>query len=176
MSILETLTLAVGLSMDAFSLSLIYGTLDINKKTRRMMSIMVGVFHFFMPIIGFKIGEVILNFVKFDPDILIGAIFTILSIQMLLSLKQEEQTKLLKSLLSIILFAFTVSIDSFSIGVGLGVLNSNIIFPSLMFALASGGFTFLGVKLGKKLQNHFGAITTLIGAILLLILGIGHLL
>lgn len=167
--------LAVGLSMDAFSLALIYGTLDLKPTIRRLMSIMVGIFHFFMPLLGYQIGELILKVIKINPDILVGIIFMILGIQMILSLKEAEKVKILTGLFSVIFFAFTVSIDSFSIGIGLGVASAKIIVPCLIFSLISFIFTYIGVFLGKKLSDMFGSITTLIGAIILILLGIIYL-
>ena len=90
MSLIVIFILAVGLSMDAFSLSLIYGTLNLPKKMQKTMSIMVGIFHFFMPLLGYQIGELILKVIKINPDIFVGIIFIILAIQMLLSLKKEQ--------------------------------------------------------------------------------------
>lgn len=175
MSLFVILMLAVGLSMDAFSLAMIYGTLDLKNSMRKLMSIMVGIFHFFMPILGYQIGELILKLVKIDPEILVGTIFIILGIEMILSLRQEEKIKKLTGLFSVIFFAFTVSIDSFSIGISFGVVNSNIILPCIIFSLVSAFFTYIGVMLGKKLSDKFGNITTLIGAIILLALGISYL-
>ena len=175
MSLIVTLILAVGLSMDAFSLSLIYGTLNLKSNMQRLMSIMVGIFHFFMPLLGYKIGELILKVIKINPDILVGIIFIFLGIEMLISLKKEEQVKLLTGIISVVFFAFTVSIDSFSVGIGLGVTNTNMILPSIIFSLTSAIFTYMGVILGKKLSDKFGSITTLIGSIILLILGISYL-
>lgn len=175
MSLFIIFTLAVGLSMDAFSLALIYGTLNLPGKTEKIMSIMVGVFHFFMPILGYQIGELILKLIKINPEILVGIIFIVLSIQMLLSLKEDEKVKVLTGILSIILFAFTVSIDSFSIGIGFGAMNTNIIIPSVIFSLTSASFTYIGVCLGKKLSEKFGNVATLMGAIILSILGISYI-
>lgn len=176
MSLIVIFMLAVGLSMDAFSLSMIYGTLNLSKKMQKLMSIMVGIFHFFMPLLGYQIGELILKVIKVNPDILVGVIFIILGIEMLLSLKKEEQVKLLTSIFSVIFFAFTVSIDSFSIGVGFGVANVNMLLPCIIFSITSAVFTYIGVVLGNKLANKFGNITTLIGSIILLILGISYIL
>ncbi len=176
MSLIVIFILAVGLSMDAFSLSLIYGTLNLKPRMQKLMSVMVGIFHFFMPLLGYKIGELILKVIKVDPDILVGIIFIILGIQMLLSLKKDEQIKILVGTISIIFFAFTVSIDSFSIGIGFGVANTEMILPCIIFSLTSAIFTYMGVILGKKLSDHFGSITTLIGSIILLILGISYIL
>lgn len=176
MSLFVIFILAVGLSMDAFSLAMIYGTLDLKSNMRKLMSIMVGIFHFFMPILGYQIGELILKVIRVNPDILVGIIFMILGIEMLLSLKKEEKVKILTGILSVVLFAFTVSIDSFSIGIGFGVANVNMLLPCIIFSLTSAIFTYMGVLLGKKLSDHFGSITTLIGSIILVILGISYLL
>ena len=175
MSIIITFILAVGLSMDAFSLSLIYGTLDLKNNMRKSMSIMVGIFHFFMPILGYKIGELILNLIKINPDILVGIIFIILGLEMLISLKKDEKLKILTGILSVILFSFTVSIDSFSTGIGLGVVEANIVLSSAIFSIISAIFTYLGMILGKKLSEKFGNIMTLLGSIILIALGISYL-
>lgn len=175
MSLIVIFILAVGLSMDAFSLSLVYGTLNLPNKMKKTMSIMVGIFHFFMPLLGYQIGELILKVIKINPDIFVGIIFIILAIQMLLSLKKEEKVKLLTGIFSVILFAFTVSIDSFSIGIGLGITNTNILLSCTIFSLTSAIFTYVGVILGNKLADKFGTITTLIGSIILLILGLSYL-
>lgn len=175
MSIPLILILAVGLSMDAFSLALIYGTLNLSDKIEKLMSIMVGIFHFFMPILGYTFGKIILSLIPINPNTLVGIIFIILSLEMLISLKKDEQVKILTNIASICMFAFTVSIDSFSIGIAFSALNNNIVLASIIFAITSGIFTYLGVALGKKLVSKFGSITTVLGGIILLILGINYL-
>ena len=62
MHALIILTIAISLSMDAFSLSLIYGTLNLKPRMQKLMSIMVGIFHFLMPLLGYQIGELILTY------------------------------------------------------------------------------------------------------------------
>ena len=47
--------------MDAFSLALIYGTQGITKKNKILLSLIVGIYHFIMPLIGVAIGTVITN-------------------------------------------------------------------------------------------------------------------
>lgn len=176
MSLIVIFILAVGLSMDAFSLSLIYGTLNLKTQIQKLMSITVGIFHFIMPLLGYQIGELILKVIKVNPDILVGLIFIILGLEMLISLKKEEQLKLLTGMFSVVFFAFTVSIDSFSIGIGFGISNINMLLPCIIFSITSAIFTYMGVLLGNKLANKFGNITTLIGSIILIVLGISYLL
>ena len=92
-----------------------------------------------------------------------------------LAVLNEEQIKILTGIVSVLLFAFTVSIDSFSIGVGFGVANVKMLLPCLIFSITSAIFTYLGVILGKRLSDKFGTITTLIGSIILIILGINYI-
>ena len=58
MSIYIIFVIAVSLSMDAFSLSLAYGTLNLKKKYIKQLSLIVGIYHFFMPLIGLLIGKI----------------------------------------------------------------------------------------------------------------------
>lgn len=176
MPIILIITLAVGLSMDAFSLAIIYGTINLDKKIEKIMGITVGVFHFFMPIIGYYLGKLILNIIRINPDIIVGVIFILLGLEMIVSIKKEEQVKILTNLTSVIFFAFTVSIDSFSTGIAFGATSTVIFLPSIIFSIISGLFTYLGLIFGKKLSTTFGDITTLLGAIILIILGIKYLL
>jgi len=173
-NILIYFVMAIGLSMDAFSLALAYGTtkIPINKKV--LLSITVGIFHFFMPKLGALIGtELLLNYIA-KANYLVGIIFLILAIEMLLS-RKEEKTGFITNMISIILFSFTVSIDSFSVGIALSLTTTDINSPCIIFALISTLFTFLGVELGSKIAYKFENKAEYIGIIILLILGIKYL-
>ena len=45
-TILTTLIIGISLSMDTFSLSIIYGTKGITKKNKILLSLIVGTYHF----------------------------------------------------------------------------------------------------------------------------------
>lgn len=171
LDILELIMLAIGLSMDAFSLSIVCGTLNLSKKVKIFLSVTVGIFHFLMPLLGNILGLFIVHYIISAPDILVGIIFTVLSIEMLLNIKElDEEKKSFKSLANAFLFAFSVSIDSFSVGIALGTHNVNIILSGIIFAITSFVFTSLGLNIGKFLTLKFGKIANIIGSVLLLIL------
>lgn len=173
---LKVMLTAVGLSMDAFSLAILYGTSGISKKNVILLSSIVGIYHFFMPILGFILGHALLNILSIRPNILVGSIFLILSLQMFFSsFKQEEVTPLSK-LTTLLLFGFTVSIDSFMVGIGLGTITNNILMPPLLFSITSFSFTLLGLVIGKILNNWFGTIATILGSILLFFLSLSYIL
>ena len=77
--------------------------------------------------------------------------------------------------LEILLFAFAVSIDSFSVGITLAKINKNYLLSALMFALTSFIFTLIGLKLGNKIETLIGKMSTVIGGIILIIIGISYI-
>ncbi len=175
MSFLTIILIAIGLSMDAFSLAILYGTLNFDYQKSLILSLSVGIFHFFMPLLGNFIGIAIFNWLPIKPDILVGIIFLIISIEMIFSLFKEEEIVDLKGLFAIILFAFTVSIDSFSVGIGLKAICNNNILAVSTFSITSFIFTFMGLTIGSKLNQKFGKLSTLIGSLVLLGISITYL-
>lgn len=172
MELLLIITIAVSLSMDAFSLSLAYGTLGIPKKQEYLLSIIVGAFHFFMPIIGMFVGASILNFLKINPDIIIFVVLALIGIQMIVeSFKEQENLKVMRTI-ELFLFAFAVSLDSFSIGLTLTNISKNYLLSAFIFAVCSAIFTFVGLTLGNKIKKSVGKMSTVIGGIVLIIIGL----
>ena len=167
--------IAISLSMDAFSLALAYGTLNLNKKDVYKTAITVGVYHFIMPLLGMKIGAILFHFLKFEPSLIVFIILSFIGVQMIIETFKKEEIKPLVNILEILLFGLAVSIDSFSIGISLNVISDNYILTSLTFAIFSFIFTYFGLILGKKINNLVGKTSTIIGGIVLIIIGIFYL-
>jgi len=162
--------------MDAFSLALAYGTINLRKKEIILLSFIVGIYHFFMPILGISLGIYISKYINAYQDLLILIIFSLIGINMILDIKKEKEEVKHMKLPQMILFGFAVSIDSFSVGIGLNNISNNILLCSSIFSITSLLFTYTGLKLGKKLNFIFGKISTLIGGITLILLGIIYIL
>lgn len=166
--------MAIALSMDAFSLAIAYGTTDIPIRKKVILSIAVGIFHFVMPKLGAYLGtELLLNYIA-KANYIVGIIFIILGIEMFVSRNDEHQGNI-TNFLSIIIFAFTVSIDSFSVGIALSLTTKTIMTACLIFAITSMSFTFLGINLGKKLAEKFEKKAEYLGILILILLGIKYL-
>ena len=171
MNLFLVILIAISLSMDAFSLSLAYGTLGINKKDKYLISIITGVFHFFMPILGIFIGNIIFNLIRIDPDILIFIILSFIGIEMIISSFKKEEVKVMK-LPEFFLFAFAVSIDSFSVGITFTRSVENVLISPFIFSLTSFIFTYVGLSLGNKIARLAGKLSTIVGGIILIIIGL----
>ncbi len=172
MVILVTILIAISLSMDAFSLAIAYGTLNLNKKDINVLSLIVGIYHFIMPLIGMFIGNFLIKYLPINIDQLTFLVLFIIGIQMILeSFKNSENVKKM-NLIEMIIFGLAVSLDSFSVGIGLKSINYNYILSALIFSFTSFIFTYLGLLFGKKINELIGKISTLFGGITLIIIGI----
>ncbi len=174
MQILIYFFLAIGLSMDAFSLALAYGTSHLQFKKIIFASICVGFFHFLMPYLGSTVGASFIAHFPLNTNLLVAIIFFLLALEMFLN-RNETSNNLITNFISIIFFAFTVSIDSFTVGIALGMTNSLIFQASTIFSIVSALFTFSGLLLGKKLFERYGKKSIYIGIVILLLLSLKYL-
>ena len=167
-----TLIIGISLSMDAFSLALAYGTQKMTKSEKITLSLIVGAYHFFMPLIGLYFGNLITKYLIINVSILVALIFSLIGLEMIISSIKEKEEKLLLSLPGFLLFGLSVSIDSLTTGIGLNAINSDSLEVAFTFAVVSATFTYVGLILGNKLNEKFGKISTIIGGIILIVLGI----
>ena len=175
MEIIFIFIIAISLSMDAFSLSLAYGTINLSKKDINTVSIIVGIYHFFMPILGMIVGIHINNLINIGENIIIFIIFSVIGINMIIeSIKEQEKVKRMK-LIEMIFFGFAVSVDSFSIGIGINNISNNFLLCSIIFSITSFVFTYIGLVFGKKLNLLIGKIAPRIGGISLILLGLVYI-
>lgn len=172
---LMTLLVGISLSMDAFSLALVYGMQKITSKDKIILAIIVGLYHFLMPLIGLKIGNYITSYVFLDLDILVAVIFGVIGIEMIISSIKEKEEKIFINIIGFLIFGLSVSIDSLTTGIGLNVINNNYLQVAFIFAIVSAIFTYVGLILGNKLNDKIGKYSTILGGIILIILGIYYL-
>jgi putative Mn2+ efflux pump MntP len=168
-------TIATALSMDTFSLSLGIGTYNLKKKQMVLFSAIVGLMHFLMPILGNLIGSSIVNLFAINSNFLLGMILMYLSISMFIDCLKTEHQHLVLNLSTMILLGFSVSIDSFTVGLGINAITNNIFLSVLTFSLCSFSFTYLGLLIGKYAKKILGTYATLLGAILLFIISLFNL-
>jgi len=159
--------LAFSLSMDAFSLALAYGTLDFSEHKKRKLSMSVGVFHFFMPLLGMAVKHYLELLFHISLDIVTFVLFIYIGITMLKDSKEECNMTLDMGIKGILLFSLAVSIDSFTVGVG---IPSFTLVAPLLFSICSALFTYIGLYLGSKLHQAFGKVATVCGGIIFILL------
>ena len=175
-AILTTILVGISLSMDAFSLSLIYGTLNITTKNKVLISFIVGIYHFIMPLLGLSIGSFLIKYLTlFNLNFLVAIIFIIIGIELIISNYKDKKIVPLENIISFLIFGLSVSIDSFTTGIGLNIINNNFISVSTTFCLISALFTFVGLNIGDKISRKYGQTATLFGGIILILLALSYI-
>ena len=96
-SFFTILLIGISLSMDAFSLALAYGMQGMNKKQKLLLSIIVGIYHFIMPLIGLSFGTLLNNINIISIDIIASLILIYIGIDLIISnSKKEDRLELTK--------------------------------------------------------------------------------
>ena len=160
--------------MDTFSLSLSLSSI-INYKYMKIIPLSVGIFHFFMPLFGNIIGINIIKIFNIVNDLVLGIILVLLGIDLLINFFKKEDITIKLSLIGVLLFSLSVSIDSFSVGIGINNITNSYYVAAFIFAIISCLFTFLGLFLGKYLNKIIGKYALLFGSFLLIILGVFYI-
>lgn len=166
--------IAVSLSIDAFSLSLAYGLMNYNKRKIIIISLTVGIFHFFMPLLGFVIGNYIFENLTINPKLILLIMFLIVILEMIKGLNEEVEKKVL-NIIGTFIFALLVSVDSFSVGIGISYEISKMYFASLVFSVTSFIFTLGGFFLGKYISGKIEKASKIVGICIMFTLLIYYL-
>ena len=165
--LLLLLIIGVSLSVDAFSVSTVIGLTNPSVKKCTITSIVVGIFHFFMPLLGNYLGISLFEYTIIKPRYVLFLVFLILSIDMFMHFFEEKPKIRPLNMIGTLLFALSVSFDSFSVGIGINYIYDNILIITSCFCIISFSFTLIGFYLGKKLSNSIGKYSFLIGSLTL---------
>lgn len=170
---IATVVMAVALGMDAFSLGLGIGMKGIRLPDVLKISSVVGVFHIIMPLLGMYTGGYASLLLGHVAVLCGGAILVIIGAHMLYSsLRGDHITYLYQhTWFGIFLFALTVSIDSFSAGISLGLFGADMLLTVLVFGLFGGIMSICGLLLGRRFNGIFGDYGEAVGGLILIVFG-----
>lgn len=174
--LLSLVLIGVSLSMDTFSLSLSMGSLIKENKYLKYFPFIVGIFHFFMPIVGNKIGLTIMNYFNLASNIVLGLVLIILGVNIAINYFKKEEININLSFISVLFLAFSVSVDSFTVGLGISDITNKYMLSSFIFSVCSFSFTAFGLLIGKYSSKFIGKYASMVGILLLILLGIFHIL
>lgn len=171
---LTVLLMALALGMDAFSLGIGVGMKGIRLAYILRLSIIIGLFHIFMPLIGMFMGHYVSSLLGHVAAFVGGGLLVLLGGHMIYSSfhGKDEMTWDTRSMWGTSLFALSVSIDSFSVGVSMGLFAADLILTVLMFGLVGGLMSVFGLLVGKKVRGWVGEYGEAFGGIILLAFGL----
>ena len=187
MGIGELLLLAVGVSMDAFAVSICKG-LAMKKATLKAgmtCGLWFGGFQALMPTVGFFLGTLFADAIQAVDHWVAFILLAIIGANMLKEAleKQEgcceccEEHNADLSPRTMFVMAVATSIDALAVGISLAMAGNVDIFTAvILIGLFTCGMSAVGVKIGNVFGSRFEKKAQLAGGLILILLGLKILL
>lgn len=190
MNLAWVLALSIALGADAFSLALAIGLVGIGKRMTLRLSLVVAIFHVFMPLGGLLLGQT-LGIVLGQFAKGIGALVLLwLGGRMLFHVwrpqpeyiplsrarKRMNQAQLPTGVslrgFGVYALAASVSLDALSVGFSLGTVDSQIGLTVLIMGTIAGIMMGSGLLLGRFVGTWLGERAEAVGGFVLVLIGI----
>jgi putative Mn2+ efflux pump MntP len=171
--LLTLMLMAFALGMDAFSVGLGMGMFRMRLKQIFLIGLTVGIFHIWMPLLGIAAGRFISGQFGTFAVYAGGILLLILGLQMFISGLRGGESPLLAPVgMGLFIFALSVSLDSFSVGLTLGIYGAKTALAIACFGFAAAILTWLGLLAGKKVQGVIGVYSEVLGGSILFAFGL----
>ena len=179
MGILELFFIAVGLSMDAFAVSVCKG-LSVKKaeiKHGLLAGLYFGGFQGLMPVIGWLLGSQFKNLIEQVDHWIAFVLLLLIGANMIReAFGKEEEADADFGVKSMLLLAVATSIDALAIGITFAFLDVNILPSAGLIAVTTFCLSALGIYIGSIFGSRFKSRAELAGGIILILIGLKILL
>ncbi len=181
MSILEILLLGIGLSMDAFAVSICKGLSAKRLQTRHYLIIgaWFGGFQALMPTIGFFLGSTFEQYITAFDHWVAFVLLSVIGAGMIKeSLSKEESNGNDSfSFKTMLLLALATSIDALAVGITFALLpDVNVPLAVCLIGITTFVCSAAGLKVGNLFGLKYKAKAELAGGIILILIGLKILL
>lgn len=181
MGFAELFILAVGLSMDAFAVSICKG-LAMKKaswKAQLCCGAWFGGFQALMPLIGYFLGTLFIDAISAIDHWVAFGLLVIIGVNMLReALGSEEETADADlSVKTMFLMAVATSIDALAVGISLAMAGvANIWLAVLLIGATTFVLSAIGVEVGNVFGSRYEKKAEIVGGVILILLGVKILL
>lgn len=175
MDFISILFLAVGLAMDAFSVSITRGlTLKCNIKYALIIALFFGGFQALMPVLGWFSGMQLQSIVSTLAPWIAFLLLLGIGLKMIYESIYSTEEDVCKSfsLKELLILSIATSIDAFAVGVTFAILNTPILTPIVIIGIVTFILSFIGVYIGKNIGHLFENKIEILGGLILIGIGL----
>lgn len=176
MNFITLLLIALGLSMDSFSVAIAIGAA---KKTRLRIILKLAVyfmfFHVVMTLAGWISGKGLQSIISgIDHWIAFGLLSVIGGKMIYEGIRDVEKGAHTKNLdiRTLMMLSIATSIDALVIGMGFAFLKISLLLATTIIGVVIFVMTCLGVVIGEKFRNFIGNKSEIAGGVVLIAIGI----
>ena len=179
MKVWELFVIAVGLSMDAFAVSICKGlsTKDVRREHMVVTGLYFGGFQALMPLAGYLLGSRFQSMIQRVDHWIAFVLLALIGANMVRE-SQGEAEHLDDSFTpgTMIPLAVATSIDTLAVGVTFAFLNVRIIPAAALIGVTTFALSAIGMRLGNVFGARYQARAELAGGIVLILMGVKILL
>ena len=181
MSILEILLLGIGLSMDAFAVSICKGlsTKQLQIKHYLIIGAWFGGFQALMPTIGYFLGSTFEQYITAFDHWVAFVLLAAIGANMIKESfsKEESETNALFAFKTMLLMALATSIDALAVGITFALLpDVNVPLAVCLIGITTFVCSAAGLRIGNLFGLRYKAKAELAGGIILILIGLKILL
>ena len=177
MGLLEIILIAIGLSMDAFAVSVTLGLSVKKPKTKEYLipGLYFGFFQALMPLIGFFVGVYFARIICHSDHWIAFILLGIIGGKMIKDSFSKDEEKVNHNSFQpakMLLLSIVTSIDALVIGITFAFLGINIYKAIIIIGLITCCISISGVKIGNMFGARYKSKAEFIGGAILVILGL----
>lgn len=176
MNLIQIVLIGVGLSMDAFAVSVCKGLKmkKVNYRHSFIIALFFGGFQALMPLIGWFIGKQFEKYiVKFDHWIAFALLAFIGGKMLWESIKSEgDSCHVSFSIKELFVLAIATSIDALAVGITFAFLKTNIWLSISVIGVLTFIIAFLGVLIGNRFGARYKNKAEFAGGVILILIGL----
>jgi putative Mn2+ efflux pump MntP len=181
MELAELLIIAVGVSMDAFAVSICKGlsVQNVRLKHAGLTALWFGGFQALMPLLGFFLGVSFADFVSNVDHWIAFILLGIIGGNMIKESFHKDEDRCVDpdfSFKTMLAMAVATSIDALAIGVSFAFLKVNIWYAVLFIGMTTAAFSGVGVYIGNIFGNRYKSKAEFAGGFILIVMGLKILL
>ena len=180
MGIIQLLILAVGLSMDAFAVSICKG-LSIRKLKLRqalVVGVWFGTFQALMPAVGWLLGSAFTDLIVSVDHWIAFVLLSLIGGNMIRESfsREEEETDPSLAPMTMLLLAVATSIDALAVGITFAFLRVDVLPAVTLIGVCTFLISAAGVKIGNVFGSRYKSGAELAGGVVLVLIGVKILL
>ncbi|MEI5909075.1 manganese efflux pump MntP family protein [Bacillus spongiae] len=171
--LITLIIMAFALGMDAFSIGVGMGMFQLRLRQIVYIGITVGMFHVVMPLGGILAGQFLSSTFGTLASFVGGALLMLLGLQMFWASFQEADESVITPVGGgVFIFALSVSLDSFSVGLTLGIYGARVVLAIMCFGIIATMLTWSGLLIGQKVGGWLGRYSEALGGMILFFFGV----
>lgn len=177
MELASVILIAFALAMDAFAVALSTGAYLVKVDARQTfrLSFHFGLFQFLMPIIGGFAGTQVTHLFTAIDHWIAFLLLGYIGFRMIRSSMQHHGNGVKSDVTrgsALIALSLATSMDALAVGLTFSMINSSIVYPSVVIGIVASGMTIAGLRLGERFSLLLGKKMEFVGGVLLIVIGI----